>query len=218
VKEPPVSDSSKEYFDSIGAGWDRLRESFFQERVRDVALAAAGVRKGHTAADLGAGTGFITEGLFARDVRVVAVDRSASMLEALRRKFPWPDRVECRTGEAENLPIADASVDHCLANMLLHHVERPLVAIREMVRIVKPGGRVVVTDLDAHEIAFLRDEHHDRWMGFERESMLKWFRDAGLTDVRVENLGDECCCSSSGGRRAAVSIFVASGTRPRVSP
>ncbi len=42
MKEPPVFDSSKEYFDSIGAGWDRLRESLFPNRVRDVALDAAG--------------------------------------------------------------------------------------------------------------------------------------------------------------------------------
>ncbi len=211
MKEPPGFDSSKEYFDSIGAGWDRLREGFFPERVRDVALAAADVHAGETAADLGAGTGFITEGLLARDVRVIAVDRSVSMLEGLRRKFP---SVECRTGEAENLPIADGSVDCCLANMLLHHVERPSVAIREMVRSVKPGGRVVVTDLDAHEFAFLRDEQHDRWMGFERESILKWFRDAGLRDVRVKDLGDECCSNSGGGRSAAISIFIASGTTP----
>ena len=211
MKGPP--DSSKEYFDSIGAGWDRLRESFFSERVRDVALAAVDIRAGGTAADLGAGTGFITEGLLARDVRVVAVDQSASMLEALRRKFPWPDRVECRIGEAENLPIADGSIDYCLANMLLHHVERPSVAIGEMVRILRPGGKIVVTDLDAHEFAFLRGEHHDRWMGFERESMLNWFRDAGLTDVRVKSLGDECCSGSSGERCAVVSIFIASGRR-----
>ena len=209
-----VSDSSKEYFDSIGADWDHLRGCFFPDRVRDVALAAAGLRAGDTAADLGAGTGFITEGLLAQDIRVVAVDRSEAMLEALRRKFPWPGRVECRIGEAENLPIADASLNGCLANMFLHHVERPAVAIGEMVRILKPGGKVVLTDLDAHEFASLRDEHHDRWMGFERGGIAKWFHDAGLTNVRVEGLGGECCSTSSDGELAAISIFIASGTRP----
>jgi ubiquinone/menaquinone biosynthesis C-methylase UbiE len=208
------AESSAEYFDSIGAGWDHLREGFFPDRVREIALATAGVRAGARAADLGAGTGFLTEGLLSRDVRVVAVDRSASMLEALRGKFPWPDRVECRLGEAESLPLADGSVDYCLANMFLHHVERPAVAIGEMARIVKPGGRVVVTDLDSHELAFLVEEHHDRWMGFERESVRQWFSDAGLTDARVESVGDDCCSAACGGEKVAVSIFVASGTRP----
>jgi ubiquinone/menaquinone biosynthesis C-methylase UbiE len=209
-----VKESSKEYFDSIGAGWDCLREHFFSDTVRDKALAAADVRKGRIAADLGAGTGFITGGLLARDVRVVAVDQSESMLEALRRKFPWPDRVECRIGEAENLPIADRSMDYCLANMVLHHVVRPSVAIREMARVLQPGGRVVVTDMDAHEFAFLRDEHHDRWMGFERRDVSRWFREAGLTDVRVESLGDACCATSHRGKDAAVDIFLAVGTSP----
>jgi ubiquinone/menaquinone biosynthesis C-methylase UbiE len=214
MREPPVLDSSKEYFDAIGSGWDRLRENFFSERVRDKALAAADVRGGRTAVDLGAGTGFITEGLLASDVRVIAVDQSESMLEALRRKFPWPDRVECRTGEAESLPIADRQVDGCLANMYLHHVERPLMAIREMVRVLKPGGRVVVTDLDTHEFTFLREEHHDRWMGFDRQDVSSWFREAGLTHVRVVGLGDECSAASMTGGNAAISIFLAVGTKP----
>jgi ubiquinone/menaquinone biosynthesis C-methylase UbiE len=195
MREPPVLDSSKEYFDAIGSGWDRLRENFFSERVRDKALAAADVRGGRTAVDLGAGTGFITEGLLASDVRVIAVDQSESMLEALRRKFPWPDRVECRTGEAESLPIADRQVDGCLANMYLHHVERPLMAIREMVRVLKPGGRVVVTDLDTQDVS-------------------SWFREAGLTHVRVVGLGDECSAASMTGGNAAISIFLAVGTKP----
>jgi len=209
-----VLDSSKEYFDAIGSGWDSLRESFFPDRVRDKALAAADVREGRLAADLGAGTGFITEGLLARDVRVIAVDQSESMLEGLRRKFPWPERVECLAGEAESLPIADGRVDCCLANMYLHHVERPLVAIREMVRILKPGGRVVVTDLDTHDFKFLREEHHDRWMGFERSDVSMWFQEAGLTSIRVNGLDDDCRATSTAGGNAAVSIFLAVGTRP----
>jgi len=209
-----VSHSSKAYFDAIGSGWDRLREGFFSDRVRERALAAANVPAGGLAADLGAGTGFLTQGLLARDVSVVAVDQSERMLEGLRRKLPWPRRVACLTGEAEKLPMADGSVDACLANMYLHHVERPAVAIREMVRILKPGGRVVVTDLDAHEFTFLRDEHHDRWPGFQRSDVATWFREAGLTHVQVGGLGDDCRATSMTGGNAAVGIFMAVGRRP----
>jgi ubiquinone/menaquinone biosynthesis C-methylase UbiE len=203
--------SSEEYFDSIGAGWDRLREGFFSDRVRERALAVAEVERGREAADLGAGAGFITQGLVERGVRVIAVDRSPAMLDVLRGKFRGTGTVDCRAGEAESVPIVDAAVDYCFANMVLHHVERPLVAIEEMARILKPGGRVVVTDLDAHDFAQLRDEHHDRWMGFERERVRDWFRQAGLTDVRVDSLGETCC----DGKGATIDIFVASGTKPQ---
>ena len=68
---------SKAYFDSLGAGWDALQQSFFSERVRERALELAAVEPGRIAADLGAGTGFMTQGLVERGVRVVAVDQSS---------------------------------------------------------------------------------------------------------------------------------------------
>ena len=103
-------------------------------------------------------------------------------------------------------------MDFCFANMLLHHVEAPRVAIREMARVVRPGGRVVVTDMDEHDHEFLRSEQHDRWLGFRREEIRRWFRDAGLTEVRVEDLGETCCATACDGSAAAVSIFLAMGT------
>jgi ubiquinone/menaquinone biosynthesis C-methylase UbiE len=216
--------TSRAYFDTIGTDWDHMREGFFPDRVRERALAVAAVEAGRVAADLGAGTGFLTEALLARGVRVIAVDQSPVMLDALRGKFPQgdehagrsprPDLLDCCTGEAEQLPIDDSSVDYCLANMYLHHVERPAAAIREMARILVPGGIVVVTDLDAHQHTFLRDEHHDRWLGFERQDIRAWFRDAGLTDVRADDLGDECRTTSTEGSNAAISIFIASGRKP----
>lgn len=225
--------SSRAYFDTIGADWDRMREGFFPERVLERALAVAAVEAGRVAADIGAGTGFLTEGLLACGVHVIAVDQSPAMLEALRRKFPQviaatgparqsgrrldpnpsPATLDCRAGEAEHLPIDDGAVDYCLANMFLHHVERPAAVIGEMARILRPGGIVVVTDLDAHRHTWLRDEHHDRWMGFERRDISAWFREAGLSDARVDDLGGACRATSTGGRDAAIGIFIASGRK-----
>lgn len=212
--------SSKAYFDTIGADWDRMREGFFPDHVRERALAVAGVETGGVAADLGAGTGFLTEALLARGVNVIAVDQSRIMLDALRGKFSRrvghaarPGLLICRTGEAEDLPIEDASVNIVLANMYLHHVERPAVAIREMARILTLCGVAVITDLDTHRHTFLREEHHDRWLGFARRDLRTWFRDAGLTGVRVEDVGDKCRATSCGGRNAAISIFIASGRK-----
>jgi ubiquinone/menaquinone biosynthesis C-methylase UbiE len=213
-KEPRVVGASREYFDSLGSQWDRLREGFFSEAVRKKALEAAGVERGRLAVDIGAGTGFVTHGLAASGLRVIAVDQSPVMLNALRQKFPEEDSVDCREGGAERLPIADAVADYCFANMLLHHVETPSMAIREMARVVRPSGRVVVTDLDAHDHEFLKTEHHDRWMGFAREEVRRWFEQAGLTSIRVERVGEDCSARSCDGSLAAVSIFLAIGTVP----
>jgi ubiquinone/menaquinone biosynthesis C-methylase UbiE len=205
---------STQYFDQVANQWDTMRKGFFSEHVRETAFTVADVQVGKLAADIGAGTGFLTEGLLQRGVWVIAIDQSEEMLNQMQQKFAHQDGVDYRQGTSEHLPIAAGTVDYAFANMYLHHVGSPAVAIREMVRILKSGGKLVITDLDEHQFEFLRTEHCDRWMGFKRTDVSRWFQDAGLTNVKVDCVGENCCAQSSCGcEQAAVNIFVASGER-----
>ena len=205
---------STDYFDQVADQWDSLQASFYSEKIRGRALATAAVQSGDIAADIGCGSGFITEGLIRAGLHVIGVDQSEAMLAAMKRKFAAIAEVDYRCGEAEQLPIADSSVDYAFANMYLHHVERPPIAVKEMARILKPGGTLVITDLDNHTSEFLRDEHHDRWLGFDRGDIRQWFREAGLGCVAVDCVGEQCCAQSdSGSQSASVNIFVASGEK-----
>lgn len=204
----------KEYFDEVATKWDKMREGFFSEAVREKALAIAGVQSGRLAADIGAGTGFITEGLIQKGLKVIAVDQSIEMLQEMRRKFAHLEGIDYRAGEAEDLPIPDETVDYVFANMYLHHVESPQKAIKEMVRILVPGGRIVITDLDEHNFGFLKIEHHDQWMGFKRVDIKGWLTEAGMENIRADCVGEDCCAQSNcGGGHARVSIFIASGEK-----
>lgn len=205
--------SSREYFQRVASQWDEMRKRFFTDAVREKAIDVAGVSSGKVAADIGAGTGFITEGLLKQGLKVIAVDQSGEMLAVMRRKLGAAVGVEYREGEACDLPVAPGEVDYVFANMYLHHVEDPLEAIREMARMLRPGGRLVITDLDEHNYTFLQTEQNDRWMGFKREDVKGWMAQAGLSGVNVDCVGEDCCVSSGSGEEAKVSIFVAWGDK-----
>lgn len=206
---------SKNYFESVANQWDQMRKSFFSDKVRKVAVARADIKAGELAADVGAGTGFVTEELIQNGLKVIAVDQSQAMLDEMKKKFDRINSIDYRMGESNKLPIKDETVDYVFANMYLHHVEFPQVAIEEMARILKPGGKVVITDMNEHEFEFLRKEQHDRWMGFKREIIGRWFKEAGLRNITVDCLGEDCCADSDESReKASISLFVAYGEKP----
>lgn len=205
--------SSKEYFDQVSKEWDTMRQSFFSDRVREKMCDAAQVKAGQTAADVGAGTGFVTEELLKRGLRVIALDQSQEMLDVLRQKLSGAE-ITCLQADAFALPLESESVDAVMANMFLHHVEYPQKALAEMARILKKGGRLVIADLDSHEHEFLRTEQFDVWLGFARSDIENWLANANLRNVRVEDLGEKCrsdSCASCDS--AAISIFIASAEK-----
>ncbi|EHI98705.1 Methyltransferase type 11 [Clostridium sp. DL-VIII] len=205
---------SKEYFDEVSSNWDNMRNDFFSDEVRLVAYKTADVQERKVAADIGAGTGFITEGLINKNVKVIAVDQSEEMLNLLKNKFSNYKDLKCIQGVGEKLPIEDNSVDYVFANMFLHHVENPSLVIKEMQRILKSGGKLVITDLDKHNFEFLKTEQYDVWMGFDRNNIIEWFEDAGLKNVTVNCVGSNCCTDSKCGcEKVSISIFAAYGEK-----
>src|SRR5574341_1323336 len=106
--------TSKPYFDKVAGQWDAMRQSFFSEAVREKAYAVAGVEPGRVAADIGASTGFVTEGLLELGLRVIAIDQSASMLEILRSKFKETGgaRPVSRTAHRESVTPSDHGARH----------------------------------------------------------------------------------------------------------
>lgn len=210
--------SSKEYFDEVASSWDEMREGFFSDAAREKALSIARAQPGTVAADIGAGSGYMTEALIEQGLRVIAVDQSEAMLDEMRSRLSDPTNVDYRVGQAASLPLADGTVDYVFANMYLHHVESPSVAIAEVARILRPSGRLVITDLDEHTWEFLRTEQHDRWLGFKRQDVERWLLEAGLSAVATDCVGEDCCAQSElGGGSAQVSIFVAHGDKPATS-
>jgi ubiquinone/menaquinone biosynthesis C-methylase UbiE len=190
-----------------------MRQAFFGDGVRRSAIAAAEIGPGALVADVGTGTGFLAEAALDAGARVIGVDISDAMLAQVSARLAGK-AFEARHGDTEALPLATGEADAVVANMVLHHAPDPQTAIHEMARVLKPGGRLVVTDADTHEHDWLRTEQHDRWLGFDRRDVATWFTEAGLEDVRVADTQEVCSPTSSGGTRAAITIFLARGRKP----
>jgi len=200
---------TRSFFDAVGPHWDGLRKVFHDDVLRARGIARL-VSPALEVVDVGTGTGILAAELARLGLRVVAVDRSSRMLDAARAKLEQEqlEAVELRQGDASALPLADAEVDAALAHMVVQYLASPSEAIREMARVVRPGGVVVVVDFIAHQAEWMRQELGVHWLGFPTEEVTSWFQEAGLEDFHLER--HEGLSSA----RDLPAAFVASGRRP----
>lgn len=161
--------------------------------------AIASLKPGEVVLDVGSGAGFDVF-IAARNVgptgRVIGVDMTPEMLAKARRQQAGFDNVEFRLGEIEHLPVADASVDVVISNCVINlSPDKPQVW-REIARVLKPGGRVAVSDLALLKplpaavremVAALVGCVAGAVLVTETEQML---RVAGLVDIRLESKPD----------------------------
>ncbi|HEV2011466.1 MAG TPA: ubiquinone/menaquinone biosynthesis methyltransferase [Candidatus Limnocylindria bacterium] len=139
-------------FDRIAARYDFLnRVLSFGTDVgwRRRALARADIRPGMTVLDVGAGTGDLSFAAASRGAQVVAIDLSAGMLAVLARRATegQPPRIQPMVGNAEHLPLPDASVDRVITGFTVRNVAVLGAAFAEFRRVLRPGGRAVVLEL-----------------------------------------------------------------------
>jgi ubiquinone/menaquinone biosynthesis C-methylase UbiE len=126
------------------------------------AISALRLDPGETLLDVGCGYGadvIEVARLLAPGGAVIGIDISEAMVsEALRRAQGLNLNVDFRVGDACDLPFPDASFDACRAETVLQHVPEPDVAFAEMVRVVKPGGRIVLLDMDLGTLVIDSDD------------------------------------------------------------
>lgn len=137
--------------------------------------------------DAGCGSGVLLEELHEFEFPLVGLDRSGPMLTVTRRRLPTLPLVR---GDAASLPFADASFAAAVTNSALHYLPDPAVAVRELFRVLKPGGACVWTDWDGGVlttravVAWLRLTGRPLGAVLSADAMAAAMTDAGFADVR----------------------------------
>jgi len=206
---------SESYFESVAGDWERIRKSYFDDRVTSLSIEKL-LPRDLTLADIGCGTGSLTFELarFAR--KVIGVDSSHEMLRRARATAKERDleNVEFRQGDALELPLPSRSVDAAFCVMVLHFLADPARAIAGLCRITRPGGSVILVDLVQHKQEWMREQMAHQWLGFDRPAIERWFRQAGANAVDYELTGSFAGEKLARNGNRPVEIFVARATLP----
>ncbi|MEO8276745.1 MAG: metalloregulator ArsR/SmtB family transcription factor [Thermoanaerobaculia bacterium] len=174
-------------------------------------------------ADLGCGEGYLAIEASRWASTVLAVDRSETVLEraralAQRRRA---SNIVWKRGELERLPLKTGSVDVALLSQALHHALDPAKAVSEAVRIVAPGGRVLVLELRQHDEHWVRETLGDRTLGFSDPQLRQLLAGGGLTDIRLavgaSKAGDPFGVTIAVGQKAAPASPDPAGRKKRTS-
>ena len=181
---------SQTFFAGAAARWDKLRDELYGRSFTGSALLAL-LPSDWVVADLACGTGQAAADI-ARCVRqVIAVDNSAAMLEAARRRIGELSNVDLRRGDLETLPIEDSACDAALLLLALSYVPDPSIALQEMHRILKPGGRAVIVDLLPHDRETFRVEFGQARNGLEAKELEGMLKSIGFKENAARSLSPE---------------------------
>src|SRR3954469_12098066 len=117
-------------------------------RRRELALAALDAQPADAVVDIGCGPGFYVAALAGQAASVTGIDPSSSMLAVAAHKTQGHRNVTLREGDATALPLDEASMDRALSVQVFEYVADVPAALAEIHRVLRPGGRVVLWDID----------------------------------------------------------------------
>ncbi|MFZ5985890.1 MAG: methyltransferase domain-containing protein [Bacillota bacterium] len=200
---------TKEYFNEIAPRWEEIRKDYYDESINDYLINLKLLKKSMSVIDLGSGNGYISLAVAKHVKKVIAVDISKEMIKELRKnaRARGVKNIEALESDGQEVPVEDESVDMVCASMYLHHIEDPDLAIKEINRVLKPGGMVFLADFHEHKDMELKERMHDLWTGFSLSKVKKWFNNNGFKEINIETISEGTKADGKASKEK-VNIFV----------
>ncbi|WP_437795923.1 ArsR/SmtB family transcription factor [Sorangium sp. So ce693] len=161
--------------------------------------------------DVGSGDGAAASALAPYCRSLTCVDSSSRMIEAARERFSTQPHVHVQVADVHALPFGDASFDSVLVFHTLTYAEDPPRALEECARVLRPGGRVVVLSLDAHQQREITVPYGERHPGFSPADIR-----AMLARVKLDVVASEVACRET--KKPHFQVVLAIADKPTPCP
>jgi ubiquinone/menaquinone biosynthesis C-methylase UbiE len=166
--------------------------AFYVDATTRQTMARLSLQSTDRVLDVGCGTGELLTRLAAKypEVRLAGIDPVAEMLEVARGKLS--DKVDLRVGWANGLPWPEETFDVVVSCNMFHYITHPVEAVQEMERVLRPGGKIVITDWCDDYVAcrvcnlYLRFTSKAHYKTYRRSECASLLKEAGHADPLIE--------------------------------
>ncbi len=177
------------FYKYLSKVYDTVNPFIWNEEMRDQALEMLDISEDDRVLDVGCGTGFATEGLLEHTENVHGLDQSVHQMEKAWEKLGKRDPVSFYRGDAERLPFKDDTFDVVWSSGSIEYWPNPVVALRDMRRVVKPGGQVLVVGPNYPKSSVMQKVADAIMLFYDAEEADRMFREAGYTDIHHYEMG-----------------------------
>jgi len=160
----------KAQFGRLAHSWDAIRSDLFGTQFLLPAILSLLPKEWHIA-DLGCGTGETTAKIASSFERVFAIDREEAMIDAAKARLQAHSNVSIHQADLSALPLEDGAIDAAYCILVLHHIRSLKPVFLEIERVLKPGGRVVIVDMQAHTRRDYRFAMGHAHLGFSQRDL-----------------------------------------------
>jgi ubiquinone/menaquinone biosynthesis C-methylase UbiE len=194
VSEQRDKTASRRYFDGVADRYETDRRWRRVLRQQLLTLAALELQPGDRLLDVGCGTGAALRVATPLVARAIGLDLAPGMIEEAQRLAADLPNAEFVVADAEELPFADGEFTAVLCSTSIHHYPQPRQAVREMARVLAPGGRIAIGDSNPEQLVVrLVDRRLKRQepghLGFVHpDELARLLGDAGFEEISLRRL------------------------------